>query len=324
LSCLASYLALVIYGSLVPLNFTARSLEEIHLIVSVGIASTFAGLSRTDFGANVLMFVPVGFLGAGMLLADTVRRAWRTIEASFLVMWLACAVGAALESAQLFIPDRTFSVSDVVAQALGTSVGIAFWILLGGPINVWLRSLPRARGMQEATSVPRKPGYARDAHHLWSWPCAFAWIVFLALQQWSPFDFRSDPQFVRMRLEELPVVPFENYYYSPLPLAFAELTRKLLLGIPLGILLAPTRRVKAQQTSAALLGIAATLSLVEAGQLFVPSRTPDPTDVIIQTAGAFAGWWGFSLVGVFPAKNSQTETKVIQLETSRRSDGGGG
>jgi glycopeptide antibiotics resistance protein len=141
--------------------------------------------------------------------------------------------------------------------------------------------------------------------------------VILAVQQWSPFDFQSDAQFLRMRLEQLPLVPFENYYYSPLPLAFAELTRKLLLGIPLGVLLAPTRHPKRPsidtwlQTSAAILGIAVTLSLIEAGQLFVPSRTPDPTDVIIQTCGAFAGWWAVSVLGVFPLR--ERLSRVIQV-----------
>ncbi|AGW40989.1 hypothetical protein O159_08380 [Leifsonia xyli subsp. cynodontis DSM 46306] len=68
-----------------------------------------------EFAANILLFVPLGVL---FTLRFGLRR-W----------WLALALGAAttltIEFAQLFIPERVSDPRDLLANTLGTALGIA-------------------------------------------------------------------------------------------------------------------------------------------------------------------------------------------------------
>lgn len=68
---------------------------------------------QVDFALNVLLFVPFGVLLALLLR----RRPWVVIVVSLIVPVLA-------ETAQaFFLPGRTASVGDVVANALGALIG---------------------------------------------------------------------------------------------------------------------------------------------------------------------------------------------------------
>jgi glycopeptide antibiotics resistance protein len=298
---------LIAYGSLIPLTFEARSLGEIRTSIELATDSAFVGISRTDFVGNLLLFVPLGFLAAGVLKVNQTRRWRRTAGVWLALAILASLFGASLELVQLFVKDRTLAVSDVLAQTLGANGGIALWAVLGAATNRWLRSLPIApsghRACRLSTSRRRIRSVSRIGH-VWIWAAAIIWITILACQQWAPFDFQRDPQYLRERLHRLTVVPFEHYYYRPLPLAIAEMTRKLIFGMPLGALLAlnrRARRVSEQRLQAfgALVPAVVTIALIEVGQLFVPSRTPDPTDVLLQSCGTFFGWLILSNFSVF-------------------------
>lgn len=87
-----------------------RVLRELH---ERGVPQ-FVSYSFIEFGANIVFFVPVGFLG-GLLLS---YRLW----------WLAIVGGgafsASIEFAQaVFLPGRVASIGDVVANTSGAVVG---------------------------------------------------------------------------------------------------------------------------------------------------------------------------------------------------------
>jgi glycopeptide antibiotics resistance protein len=91
------------------------------------------------------------------------------------------------------------------------------------------------------------------------------------------------------------LVPFENYYYSPLPVAVAEILHKMILGMPLGLFLALCQRdhwtSRAQlPTLSWIMAMIIVLGVIEAVQLLVPSRVADLTDVLLQTCGGVLGW----------------------------------
>lgn len=72
-----------------------------------------------EFGANVLLFVPLGFL-ITMLL----RRLWVGFVAALVLS--VCA-----ELVQVVLPARTASVRDVVANVAGAVLGaVAAWLVL--------------------------------------------------------------------------------------------------------------------------------------------------------------------------------------------------
>lgn len=83
----------------------------------VGIA--WFGSGWIEFGANILMFVPLGFL-----LTLLFRRPWFGVV-------LALVLSAAAEVAQIVIPSRQPTARDIVANTLGATVGAALaWLIV--------------------------------------------------------------------------------------------------------------------------------------------------------------------------------------------------
>lgn len=77
-------------------------------------------MSRFDFTANVIMFVPFGVLVC-LLLGP--RRWW-------LVLALGAASTVAIETSQLFIPHRVSDVRDLIANTTGAAIGLGFTFIV--------------------------------------------------------------------------------------------------------------------------------------------------------------------------------------------------
>lgn len=71
------------------------------------------GYAQVEWLANVALFVPFGVLAALLLP----RRSW------WLAIPLALFSSAALELAQLLLPERFASVADITANTLGAALG---------------------------------------------------------------------------------------------------------------------------------------------------------------------------------------------------------
>lgn len=77
------------------------------------------GSGWIEFGANILMFVPLGFL-----LTLLFRHHWYGVV-------LALALSAAAEVAQSIIPSRQTSLRDILANTLGAMLGAALaWLFV--------------------------------------------------------------------------------------------------------------------------------------------------------------------------------------------------
>jgi VanZ family protein len=115
---------------------------------------------------------------------------------------------------------------------------------------------------------------------------------------WNPFNFTADPNRVTLGLRQILTVPFYSYYLGSEFHALTEMLRKFLLAAPLGALLRLSwsqpngsgfaSRVKFSATAA--LGFAV-LVMIEIGQIFLPTRTPDITDALIGEAGLVVAMW---------------------------------
>ncbi|MFE4950240.1 VanZ family protein [Leifsonia sp. NPDC056665] len=83
---------------------------------------TWIDYDVVEFTANVLLFVPVGLLFAVLLG----RGRW----------WLAFALGVAMtltiEFVQLFLPARVSDARDLLANTLGTLIGIGIAAVIAG------------------------------------------------------------------------------------------------------------------------------------------------------------------------------------------------
>jgi len=84
-----------------------------------GLGMTGFGAGWVEFAANIVLFLPLGFL-----LTMYFRRPWIGLA-------VAVALSASAEAVQQLIPGRTASVRDIVANALGAAVGsLIAWLVI--------------------------------------------------------------------------------------------------------------------------------------------------------------------------------------------------
>lgn len=271
----AIFIALAVYGSLVPLKFQPLSFDEAVRrfkeipFLELGIAS------RADWVANLLLFLPIGFLLSASFLVDARRRGAAFLAAP-LILALSMLLGVGIEFVQLWFPHRTVSQNDVIAQAVGAFLGCLFWLVGGRRLARWLREY-------FANSAP-----ARQLDWLLR-----AYAAGLVLYSMMPLDLTLSPGELSQKYREGKVLltPFRHGSAAPLSAAYDVLVGGALF-VPIGMLLStvllPAGSAPRPAWQAALLGLPCALA-IEAGQLFVYSRFTDATDVVSGTIGAAVG-----------------------------------
>jgi glycopeptide antibiotics resistance protein len=270
-------LGFIVY-SVMPLDLTI-SLTELYRKYRSGrvvlLPFSYAYLSPLNaiyqFGADILIFVPVG-----AWLTLTLRDRWRA--------WPPVAIGAAvggllalaIEFVQLLVLSRYTDTTDVVLGGVGCTAG------------AWLVS----RGDAPLASHPR-PCHARRWLSIGLVMAGYS--IFLLIGFWMPFDVSLDRDVVRGRLESFWAIPFAALYWSSPFTALTQMLLRLLLFAPLGALwaLAASRaRLDAVRRLLQVVGLAYAVGLalaIEVGQILMPSRVADPTEVLLCALGALAG-----------------------------------
>ena len=110
-------IGLVTYGSLYPFHFSipaSHSASWATLFHNVSLWS-----SRMDVLGNLLLFVPFGFVGA---LSIAVNKSLATRIT--LVSLIGLAVALPLQIAQIYVPERSPALSDVLWNMIGSIAGI--------------------------------------------------------------------------------------------------------------------------------------------------------------------------------------------------------
>ena len=117
------YVAFVIYGSLVPLNFKPLPLDQAWVRFQ-GIPMLDLGVEhRADWLANGILYVPVGFLTVALFGGG--RLHWlRSLPVVFSAIFFSFVLAVGVEFAQIFFPPRTVSRNDVIAEWIGSVLGI--------------------------------------------------------------------------------------------------------------------------------------------------------------------------------------------------------
>ena len=119
------YVAFVIYGSLVPLQYKARSMDSAIAAFQQIPFLTLGIESRADWISNGVLYVPVGILTVLALRAVWPRLATMLALPIALIFCAALAIG--VEFTQLFFPPRTVSQNDLMAELIGSVIGLV-WV----------------------------------------------------------------------------------------------------------------------------------------------------------------------------------------------------
>jgi VanZ family protein len=277
--CAAGAAAFTLYGSLVPFHFRAltlaRALELFGLLLAEGVSV----YSRSDLLANFLLGAPIGFFLLGAVRADREPSAKRTLIAA-LALWPVCALFAlGVEFAQQFTTTRNCALSDIAAQALGSALGMLAWAAFG-------------------------PALVRAARALWARtdpnPAArvlFAYFALLLLIQTLPFDLSPSPGELYKKVRDggatfAPFAEFRGATDERKWELYGKLSKLAGLFFPVGLLLARVNGRAARWGGAKVALAALAIALcAEGAQLFVRTRTPSTTDVLVGAFAVVAAWY---------------------------------
>jgi VanZ family protein len=123
-----AYLAFVVYGSLVPFDYRDHSFHQaMDQFRAIAYLNLGVG-SRADWIANIVLYVPLAFLGCVWFLGMRRPTALRYLGLVF-VFAFCVAVAVAVEFTQIFFAPRTVSLNDLLAETIGTLGGIVLWIV---------------------------------------------------------------------------------------------------------------------------------------------------------------------------------------------------
>lgn len=284
------YLVFLVMLHVLPLDLIAGPADvraqweagRIRLIPFQGIRE--AGLPAIQSGlSNLAYFLPAGTL---WLLASRQKGPWRRQLPR--VLGLGLATAAILEILQLMVQSRVFDTTDIVTGVLGVWAGS----VVGDVARRGLTASPAdAHGSRRSSArgTVFRPG------SLVVGLLCLTWFGMLLTSYWRPFDFTFDGAQIRQRLDEVGWVPFAGPQSQAPYKAFDQLVQKTLLFMPAGALLALGFPLRWKRTGRLwpLLGVLTLAVIIEAGQVLLPDRYPDVTDVLI---AALSGCVGFGLV----------------------------
>jgi len=270
------FTAVAVYGSLVPLRFRPLALHEaVEQFRSMPFRAPGA-TTRADWAANVLLFIPFGYLWLGAWLLDS-RRTTHALLAVPAVVLSASGLSATLEFIQLWLPDRSVSQNDVVAETIGALVGVSLWCASGQAITDWLRL---------------HTGSRRTRNRI-DWLLE-AYVVGLVVWSAWPLDLTISVTDLAQKYRDglISLVPFSGIAAGPAMLF--TIGRDVAVFVPVGMLaatwLTPRQRPVRSMGTSVLLGAVVVLA-IEAVRLLVVPRFTSIDHVILGTLGVGIGGW---------------------------------
>lgn len=264
----ALYSIFLVYGSLVPLHFVSRPLND---AVSVFLNIPFLNIgmgSRADWVANILLFIPLSFFYNQ--LATLNKSGVRLLAISIAVFVAMIGLSFCIEFTQLFFPDRTTSQNDIWANCLGSLIGVVCQNIFGVRFQSWLDALWKNESSK--TRLMRALN---------------VYLLVLLAFNILPLELTISPVelYHKWVAGNVVLIPFGGLKGSFSEKLYETLT-DLLIWTPVGLLWAlDTKHSIVRITRMGLIAAA----LIELAQFFVYSRVTDITDVLLAGVGTALG-----------------------------------
>ena len=261
------YLVFVIYGSLVPLHFHAQPwAQAVARFRAIPYLNLGIG-SRADWVANILLFIPLAFFWLGTMWP---RGLLARSLATLVVLAAGFALSVGIEFTQIFFPPRTVSINDIIAESIGTVIGVMGWWAFGARLSSWYVDWRRIK--EPATFAER---------------LAWAYVAAVYIYGVLPLDLTISAVeiFHKWREGKLNLIPFATLPSEP-GLAIYALTMDALMWAPPAFFWQISGKRSGLRVWGMTIGSA---TLLEVLQLFVYSRVTDVTEVITATLGGAAG-----------------------------------
>ena len=259
-----AYLLFVIYGSLVPLHYVPIGMEAATRAFLTAMSTGLDYSNRSDWAANVLLFVPLTFLA----MANFSSRGYRT--SGVIVMLAAFSLSVAIEYLQTFFPPREVSASDIVAETSGALLGVLLWYVSGRKLVGWGDSIvaPAARANQFR-------------------PLLQLYLAGIFIYGMLPLDLTLSVSeiFRKWRAGRVVLMPF-SFDQGGIAAIGYNLLSDVGMWIPVGFLWRLSAPMRPVSIIVAITAISAAMELMK---LFVESRISDSTHVILAVVGGASG-----------------------------------
>ncbi|HEX2932666.1 MAG TPA: VanZ family protein, partial [Candidatus Binatia bacterium] len=255
----------IAYGSLLPFDFQARSLDEIRQIITGDRADGF--ISLTDRIVNVLIAVPFGFFAFGALARP--HHPVRNLVAGLAITIFSALFAAAVEFLQLYLPTRSASYGDIVAQGLGTCIGIVLWGVFGRLVMMIFKGLFAGQPVEPPvkSSAFAKPG------------ALLYLLVLLGLNGWFSGGWLSIDEAAN-KIGDLHFMPLYYHYSASIFRSLYSVAVVLIEYAPIGLLCWFGSRPLQSIFKATIIGGSVGLA-IECGKLFLINRHPDSANVLL-------------------------------------------
>jgi glycopeptide antibiotics resistance protein len=272
------FLLFVLYGSLVPLEAHHLSLNDAIDRFSLVMSRPVSFQYRSDWAANVILFVPLGFLSAGAVAVDRHRPL-----AIIALIPMMTTLSAGIEFLQLWFPARDCSINDVAAETVGGIIGVGAWWIAG-----------------QWTTIRARAAWADLGPGDWAAKALPGYLVVLVFVHGMPFDLSISPyqlkqKYTRGQEPDAEAEGTPRIAFAPFPAQLGEhLLLELVYFMPVGALLArlPGRHWRNRQAAGRVLASGlAVAGGVEAVQFIVMSCSAYAADVVSGSLFVLAGWW---------------------------------
>jgi len=260
-----AFLLFILYGSFVPWQFRNTPLEQGLETYRAAMTKPISYDSKSDFLANVMLFIPLGYLALGAFAVDR-----KPPLVAVLLLPAYALLSAGIEFGQVWADARYPSVNDVVGETIGGIIGSVVWLVAGQPINNRLRSAWMGMGPGE-----------------WAVKLIPPYVILIILLQGMPFDLTISPT----KLKE----KYQVGLLAVAPKVDTELLEKLLRLVvyfwPGGVLAANLPSREWRNSAGRVFGLGILLALaVEGVQLLVVSCGTYASDVILAALIVLASW----------------------------------
>ena len=270
------YLFILFGYNVLPLDLTISPVELYHewkqgKIILLPFSAHTSGVAEFlyDLLSDVVIWIPVTFLLI-MSARKSPRQAW---------LWTVAAA-ALLEFIQLFVYSRVTDIGDILTAMAGAGAGVlAAKYIIKPPQSSYSKSYNRTLILGILGTL--------------------AWSLVLVGVFWYPYDFHFERNFLRERIPELFQVPFFKYYYGTEFRAITEVIHKTAFFLPLGVTLAYSRSaiqnpvVRDYFKMGAIIFIIGVAMGIEIGQIALPDKNPDNTDLALEAISGIIGLYGF-------------------------------
>lgn len=265
-----AYLGFIAYGSLVPFEFSPQSLEFAWAKIQQTEMLQLGVESRADWIANGILYIPAGFLIADWLAVHITRTL--RISVMFLAFSICASLAFWIEFAQIFFPPRTVSQNDIIAECIGSFVGIFLAPYLGH----WLRQIINYRPASHSAGITLILAAYLLTYLAYS---LFPYDFLLSSSEISA-KFNSNQWGILFASSDMGARPF---------LTIVKLGIEAAAAIPFGIFLIRRLQKFARSPATVILPGALLGIVIELAQLFIYTGSSQGISVITRSIGTYAG-----------------------------------